>query len=130
MTLANQDAGTTAASPLVRGDTIALRFNVTSLVQAEVASAIYRVLSHAPEIPGANLLLTKQTGGSGVTFADNADPGPPTSVDFDVAIDPADTSALFADDYYHELRVTKSNGLTTVSSKGTLRLSAGAPALV
>ena len=130
MTLANQDAGTNAAAPLVRGDTINLRFNVTNLVAAEVTTAIYRVLSHFPKNPGANLLLTKQTGGSGVTFADNADPGPPTSVDFDVVIDAADTDAWFADDYYHDLRVTKAGGATATSSKGTLRLSAGAPALI
>ena len=130
MTLANQDAGTNAAAPLVRGDTISMRFNVTNLVAAEVSTAIYRVMSHTPKTPGANLLLTKQTGGAGITFADNADPGPPTSVDFDVVIDAADSATLFADDYYHDLRVTKTGGATTTSSKGTLRLSAGAPALI
>jgi len=126
MTLPNQDVGTNTSSPVLRGSTINLRFTVTPLTDAEVASAIYRMLSHDPQTPGANVLITKQTGGQGVTFANN----PTSGVDFDVVIDPADTASLFEDDYYHGLWVTKSNGLITAVSTGTIRLTAGAPALV
>lgn len=125
MTLPNQDVGTDAASPVLRGGDIFMSFNVTPLASGEVASAIYRMLTHVPGTPGASEVLNKTTGGGGIAFADAA-----AGVDFDVTLDPADTASLHADDYYHELEITKSNGDVRKASTGTIRLTAGGPALI
>jgi len=125
MAKANQNVGDDAANPVVRGTKIALVFNVTPLATGEVSSATYRFLDEDPEVPGADEIFTKTSGGGGITFADGATAG----VDFTVVIDKADLAPLFAATYYHQLEITKSNADELVVSTGTFQLTAGAPAL-
>lgn len=77
--------------------------------------------------PGQAALLTKATGGSGITISGvfNADPDVNTQV-VDVAIADTDTqpdagSALPASTYYHELKRTDA-GLEAVLAQGRVRL--------
>lgn len=126
MAKAAQNVGFDAANPVVRGTKVSLTFSVTPLVAAEVDSAAYRFLDGDPDLPGANSLFTKATGGSGITFADGA----PSTVDFVVVIDKADLASTPAATYYHQLEVTKSNSDELVVSTGSFKLTAGAPALV
>ena len=126
MTKVAQNVGTDATNPVVRGSKAVLVFNVTPLVTAEVDSASYSFLDAPPGTPGADVLFTKATGGSGISFAD----GSPSGVDFTVTIDKADLDTLFAAEYYHQLTVVKTNSDDVVVSTGTFKLTAGAPALI
>ena len=124
MTKGAQNVGFDELFPVVRGSKVTLVFNVTPLVEGEVASATYRFLDANPKVPGANLVFSKTTG-SGITFADGA-----IGVDFTVVIDKADFDPLYEQRYYHDLTVVKTNADSLVVSIGDFYLTAGAPALI
>lgn len=121
MSKGNQNFGFDPDDPVIIGKTATITVFVAGLTAAEVASADWRLFDRTPAEGTISPLVTKSTGGSGLTVA-NVTGG----VNFTVLLDPADTSALEGGDYFHRVDYVHTDGSEHESGRGMGRLTARA----
>jgi hypothetical protein len=93
------------------GDTVSLDFTATDSDGTAFDLTGATIKWQLTSRPGATAILTKQSGGTGISITDA--PGGK----FTVAIDPTDTVSVARGRYYHEAQVTDvSTNVSTVAS--------------
>lgn len=118
MSLSGQDFGATDGDPVILGKTFVLQFTITGLQASEVVSAEWILADQAPG-QGTQTPIVTKTIGSGIALADSG-----SDLQVTVTVDPADTSALTAGDYFHRLDYVHTDGSQYEAARGTGRLTA------
>lgn len=118
MSLSGQDFGKTVGDPVILGKTFVLQFTITGLQASEVTSAEWILATEDPSLGSASVLVTKSVGSGIVLTNFGAD------LQVRVTVDPADTSALTAGDFFHRLDYTHTDGSQYEAARGIGRLTA------
>jgi hypothetical protein len=111
MSKGNQNFGFDPDDPVIIGKTATIVVFVADLTAAEVTSADWRLFDRTPAEGAISPLVTKSTGGSGVTFT--------------IALDPADTldPELEGSDYFHRIDYVHTDGSDLEAARGMGRLT-------
>jgi len=118
MSLSGQDFGKTIGDPVILGKTFVLQFMITGLQASEVTSAEWILATEDPSLGSASVLFTK-TVGSGIVLTNVG-----SDLHVTVTVDPGDTSALDAGDYFHRPDYAHTDGSQYEAARGIGRLTA------